>query len=190
LMKIINLLPKDEQRQLQLDIVNHQLRVFWIIILISITVFVGLGFATQQYLKLSLKSVDEKIALNKAKLETADIKALQQQVIKLNQNTKEIKSIRSQQYQWSEVLLELARVIPGEVELNSIQIKRSTGEIVILGKAQDRDTVIQVWSDIKKSPMFRDVNFPLPNLEQPVNGNFTYAFFINMENIKQDELQN
>lgn len=189
-MKIINLLPKEEQQQLKLDIINHQLRVFWTVIVSSIVVFVAFGFGTQQYLRLSVKSVDEQIALNKAKLETADIKALQQQVLKLNQHIKEIKTIRGQQYKWSEVLLEIARVVPAEVQLNSIQIKRETGEVVILGKAENRDTVIAVWSQIKKSPMFYDVNFPLPNLEQPVNGNFTYTFFINLENIKQDELQN
>lgn len=189
-MKIINLLPKDEQHQLKLDIVNHQLRMFWTIIVISVLLFVGLGFATQQYLKLSVKRVDQEIAQNKAKLETADIKALQQQVIKLNQNIKEIKSVRAQQYKWSEVLLEIARVMPDEVQLNSIQIKRATGEIVILGQAEDRETVIEVWSQIKKSSMFKDVNFPLPNLEQPVNGNFTYTFFINLDTIKQDELKN
>jgi Tfp pilus assembly protein PilN len=188
-MKIINLLPKEEQQQLKLDIVNHQLRVFWTIILISIVAFVALGFGTQQYLRLSVKNVDEQIAMNKAKLESADIKALQQQVIKLNQHIKEIKTIRSQQYKWSEVLLEIARVMPAEVQLNSIKIDRATGEVIILGKAENRDTIIEVWSQIKKSSMFYDVNFPLPNLEQPVNGNFTYTFFINLENIKQDELQ-
>jgi Tfp pilus assembly protein PilN len=189
-MKIINLLPKDEQRQLKLDMVNHQLRVFWAIILSSIILFVALGFATQQYLRLSVKKVDEQIAVNKAKLESADIKELQQQVLKLNQNIKEIKTVRGQQYKWSEVMLEIARVMPAEVQLNSLQIERATGKIIVLGKAEDRDTVIAVWSQIKKSPMFYDVNFPLPNLEQPVDGNFTYTFFINLENIKQDELQN
>jgi Tfp pilus assembly protein PilN len=189
-MKIINLLPKDEQRQLRLDIINHQLRVFWAIILASMLIFGALGIGTYQYLRLSVNNVDEEIALNRAKLETADIRDLQQQVLKLNQNIKEIKTIRGQQYKWSEVLLEIGQVMPSQVQLNSVEIERGTGKVVILGRAEDRDMVIETWSRLKKSEMFTDVNFPLPNLEQPVNGNFTYTFFIDLEKIKQDELQN
>lgn len=189
-MKIINLLPKEEQRQLKLDIANHQLRVFWIVVFCSLLVLGVMGVGTQQYLRLSVKRIEQDIAQNQAKLETADIKVLQQQVLQLNQNIRELKNVRGQQHKWSEVLLELSRVIPSDVQINSVLITRATGEVIIVGRAQNRDVVIETWSQLKKSPMFADVNFPLPNLEQPINGNFTYTFFINLENIEQNELEN
>lgn len=189
-MKIINLLPKEEQKQLKLDVVNHQLRVFWVIIIASMLIFGGLGLATQQYLKISVGRVEKRITENRARLETADVRALQEQVLMLNQNITEIESVRVQQHKWSEVLVEIARVVPVDVQLNSVQIDRATGKVELLGKAKDRDTVILIWSNIKKNSLFYDVNFPLPNLEQPVNGSFNYSFSIHLDQIKQDEFKN
>jgi hypothetical protein len=57
-MKTINLLPKDEQHQLKLDVLNRQLRVFWGIILAFAVLFVGLGIGTQQYLRLKSRAAD------------------------------------------------------------------------------------------------------------------------------------
>lgn len=188
-MKIINLLPKDEQEQLRLDLVNHQLRTFWFIVVISLVIFGGIGLGTQQYLKYALKKVERDIVSTRAKLETADIRATQNQVLKLNENVTEIENIRSQQNKWSEVLLEIARITPDGVQMNSIQIERATGQVDLLGKALDRDTVIEMWANIKKSEMFYDVNFPLPNLEKPEDANFTYTFYIHMDKIKANELK-
>lgn len=187
-MKIINLLPKEEQHQLKLDILNQQLKVFWIAVALSLVTFAIIGLAVQQYLSFSLKNVEQKVAQSQASLETSDIRALQEQVIQLNQNVSEIQNVRGQQYQWSVLMREIALIAPADIQLNTLELDRATGQVVLAGQARDRDTVIELWSRLKKNEMFYDVNFPLPNLEQPVNANFTYTFYVNLDQLKHDEL--
>jgi Tfp pilus assembly protein PilN len=187
-MKIINLLPREEQDQLRLDSTNNVVRRFWMTVLLCVVVFLGLGFAAQQYLHIAISNVDSEIDADKKLLESSDIKELQDQVVTLNRSLAEIKSIRNQQYQWSEVVMEISRIMPVRAQLNSLMMDRDTGEVTILGRAENRDVVLEVWSNLKKSAMFSEVNFPLPNLDRPTDSNFTYTFTVNVDKIKHDKL--
>jgi Tfp pilus assembly protein PilN len=187
-MKIINLLPKEEQAQLKLDLVHHQLRVFWTVIFLSLVVFAGIGFGVQQYLKIEMKKTQDEIRINQVKLESSDIKALQDQVLALNQNIREIKNIRKQQYRWSDVMMEIARILPPQAQINSLQMDRATGKVVIMGKAETRQVVLDTWAQLKKTEMFKDVNFPLPNLEKPTDSNFTYTFYVDLSKIRENDI--
>lgn len=189
-MKIINLLPKEEQKQFQLDVIYHQVQVFWVWVFISFLFFIALGFGAQQFIKLKVQKVEREITKSRAELETADSIAIQKQVVELNQSIREMRTVRGQQYKWSEVLLEIARIMPATSQLSGIQMERMNGQIVIVGKAQDRDSVLAVWAALKKSTLFYDVNFPLPNLEQPTDSSFTFTFYVNLDKIKANEFQN
>lgn len=189
-MKIINLLPKDQQKQLQLDVMTGQVRIFWIWVLTSLLVFLALGVGAQQYLRIKVSSLEKDITKSKAELQTSDSIALQKQVLALNNDIKEVITARNQQYKWSEVLLELARIMPASAQLTGLQMERATAQVVILGKAKNRDSVLEVWAELKKSKLFYDVNFPLPNLEQPTDSSFTFTFYVNLDLIKANDFEN
>ncbi len=183
-MKKINLLPKPEQQELKLQLFSQQLLKFWILIAASLVVFFLLTKATQIYLNRTVSDTQNKISQNKALLNSSDYRDLQRQILAINSNIKEIENLEDHHYYWSNALIELARLIPPNMQLNNIDFDSITGKIQINGQAQNRDAVIGLWSNIIKSEYFKNINFPLANLEKAKLPDFTYTFFINKDKFK------
>lgn len=183
-MKQVNLLPKIEQRQIRLDVVTHQLLRFWVIVPASVVILIILVFASQIYLRTQIASTSDQIAAEAQSLKTADTQNLESQVLDLNQQIRLVETVKKQHYEWSKALVELDRLLPNDLVITVVSLDRATGKIDLTGTAQNRDSILKFWSNVKKSTMFKDINFPLANLEKPVDASFTFTLVINEEAIK------
>lgn len=189
-MKQINLLPKDEQRQLHYDLLAKQVSGFITVVMIMFGVFLGAVFGLQQYIKQVSARTIQTIQEKQVILDNSDNQELRRDVLDLNQSIKEIGSIRNQQYAFSYALKELSQIVPPDVQLNSLVIEREKGTVNITGQARTRDNVIELWSAIKKSQLFSGVDFPLTNLEKPESSNFRFSFTIKLEQLKHEDAAN
>lgn len=186
-MKLINLLPKTERREVELQIVTRQVVKFLIWSACAMAVFLLLAFGTMLYLKGEMLSVDRDIAESKKELSSSGTQQLQERVLAVNKQLKIIGSLRDQHYNWTNALSEISRILPDDVQVNSLSVDRKTAEIRLTGTAERRESVIKFWSNVKKSKYFKNINFPLSNLERETNVPFTYTFYANKEMLK-DEL--
>ncbi len=184
-MKVINLLPKDEQKQTHLEFLFQHLLLFWFIVIGSLVVFIALIFATKIYLNRKAQATDAEIVKSHDTLNSSDYRSLQDQVLELNASIRELNNFIGQKYYWSKAIIALTNLIPADVQLNQVTLDRETGRIEILGQAESRDSVILLWSSIIKSDYFRDINFPLANLERAKIANFTFTFFVNKDKINK-----
>ncbi len=185
-MKQINLLPKPERRELQLQFLASRLLVFWIWVIGGLLTFLFLALLTRFYLDRDISVTEGRIAENKALLDSADYKDLQDQILQLNRSIKEIKNLQSQHYYWSDALIELSNLVPPDMQLDQITFEKSSGAVVVKGQAKTRDSVIAFWSNVIKSEHFRNINFPLANLEKPELPDFTYTFYVNSDKFKNE----
>ena len=176
--KTINLLPKPEQREIALELVVHQVRNFWIWIILSLMVLFGLGFLTRAKLAVSISGTKQAIESSKSELSSASTQQLEQQVLKLTNEINNVENIRSQHYYWSKGLIELADILPSDFLLNTLTLNRKTGQVAVSGVAGDRENILKFWSDMHKSKLFRDINFPLSNLEKAKEAGFSFSFYI------------
>ena len=183
-MKTINLLPKSVTRELQIELIASQVLSFWIKLLITLAVFFALVLASVLYLRSEITKTDHAIAEQKEILSSSNTKELQARVSALNKKIRTIKDVRNSTYYWSEALLELAAITPNELVIESLVIDRETGKIDITGTADNRDGVLTFWANVKKSRYFKNINFPLANLEKSEDTPYTYTFYINPEAIK------
>ena len=182
-MKIINLLPKQQQKAIKLELVFSQMLKFWVWIIASLVVFFGLIFATKFYLNHNITQTQNQITANQSVLNSSDYKDLQDQILQLNSSLREINNLRSQHYYWSQALIALSALIPKTVQLNQLTIDRSSGKVDITGQAATRDDVINIWSQVIKSDYFKNINFPLANLEKAKVADFTYTFYVKKDKI-------
>lgn len=185
-MKQINLLPPSERRELQLQFLANRLLIFWVWVIGGLLTFLFLALLTRFYLDRDISVTEGRIAENKALLDSSDYKDLQDQILQLNRNIKEIKNLQSQHYYWSDALVELSNLVPPDMQLGQINFDKSSGAIVIVGQAKTRDSVIAFWSNVIKSEHFRNINFPLANLEKPELPDFSYTFYVNAEEFKTE----
>jgi Tfp pilus assembly protein PilN len=185
-MKTINLLPKSEQKELKLELISQKLLVFWIVVIVSLLGFFALTVGARFYLTSIIKETDKQIVENQKVLESSDYRDLQKEISTLNSNIKEIKNIESQHVYWSKALVELSNLIPPTMQLNQVTIDSASGKVTITGQAVDRESVIGLWASVIKSEYFKNIDFPLSNLEKAKNANFNYTFYVNKDKFKQE----
>lgn len=181
----INLLPKTEQKEIHYELMSHQLTNFWLWIVLSLALLFILSLLSVFQIKRLSHGADGEIAASRQALSSASNQELEKQVLLLNNEIKKIDLLRASHYQWSEALVELSSIIPGDMVIDILSLDRATGKIDMTGFASDRESIIKFWSDMHKSKYFKNINFPLSNLEQPRNTAYQFTFFINDEQIKQ-----
>ena len=184
-MKQINLLPKDEQRELKLLFFADDLLRFWIWIIISLLLFGGVTFLAKEYLNRQVADTEGQISLQKQILKSEDNELLKQRVEELNYEVSTIKNLQLHHYYWSESLKELATLLPVDITLNLLTMDRTTGLVEIEGVAGSRDSVLKFWSDMHRSEFFKDIDFPLANLNSATDDPFTFSFYIQPEKLKK-----
>ncbi len=183
-MKLINLLPKSVTRELQLDLIARQVLNFWIGLTLTLAIFFTLIWGSVFYLKSEMQKTENDIAQQKEILSSSNTKDLQVRVSTLNKKIDTIQDLRAQHYHWSEALIELDTILPADMVIEGLTMSREAGKITIAGVAGKRDSVLQFWSNVKKSKYFRDINFPLTNLQEAEDGPYTFTFYIKPENIQ------
>lgn len=181
---MINLLPKTEQKEIRWESMSHQLMNFWIWVVVSLAVLFLLGVLSLAQTKRLSSRTDADITKARESLNSSTNQELEKQVLALNTQISTINQIRSQHYEWSEALIALGNLIPSDMLVDILSLNRASGEVKITGVAGDRASVIKFWSDVHKTTYFKNINFPLSNLETAKNTPFTFTFFINEAQIK------
>ncbi|OGE81017.1 MAG: hypothetical protein A3H72_01615 [Candidatus Doudnabacteria bacterium RIFCSPLOWO2_02_FULL_48_8] len=185
-MKKINLLPLSAQKELTLELASRQFLNFWAWIFFSLLLLSALSFFSTFQLNSQINQAEEAIAENQALLKSATNQQLQQQVVALNDEIRKIEALRARHYYWSEALVELGNFIADDAVIDVLSLDRASGKIDISGTAQDRESILKFWADMHKSKYFKNINFPLSNLERADDAPFTYTFYINPEAIIQE----
>ena len=184
-MKLINLLPKDEQKELKLELIASQVASFWVFAVLSLVALFTLSFTAEILLKQTIENKNEEIAGQKRSLEAADIKEVEQQVVALNDQIKAIRNLQQQHYYWSKALVEIGNLTPQNLHFSILSFDRSSGKVEVTGTAGSRASVIEFWANIKRSNLFKNIDFPLANMEKATDGGFSYTFYINEPEIKK-----
>lgn len=182
--RTINLLPPVEQKKLKTEKLITEVLNFSTWVVVSLVLFCLLSYGTVLYLKHFSGSLDAEILIKRMVLDSTDNTRIKNEVQTLNTALKDFQNLEAQHYEWSVALIALAEIIPGSIQLNAVSLDRASGKVEIVGVATDREAVIALWVNLKRSDFFKDVNFPLTNLEKPQITPFSYTFFINPEKIK------
>jgi Tfp pilus assembly protein PilN len=180
----VNLLPKDEQREVVLERITAKLKNLFAWILLSLLVLAGFLLATRIYLGSELSRVSEQVNMQRQVVSQAENRELKQQLDGLNTHLSNLVLLDEQQAVWSEVLIELARLTPVDTSIDTIQADRESFVIRLTGFSLNRDSVLQFRRNLLASEYFSDVDFPLSNLIKPTDVNFHYSFYVNENSLK------
>jgi len=109
---------------------------------------------------------------------TPENQELKQKLIEFNTHLDNLEKLSDSHAVWSEVVIELARLVPQDMVIDSFLANRETGQISVTGFAKLRDSILDFRKNLLESEYFEDVNFPLANLVKPTDANFRYNFFV------------
>jgi Tfp pilus assembly protein PilN len=178
--KIINLLPKEKQKELGFGkIYKTLLSLIWIsamsfvlvfLVLVSVRAYLG---GQESHLTASIQSLKEQTG----KEENAAIKA---QVKALNDLVADHKALSKAIPKQSKVLRAFTPIVPPGVKVTSLRMDAGKKIMDINGYAPTRESVIKLYESlVKDSKNFSNVDYPLENVAKPTDINFHFSFSIN-----------
>lgn len=177
-MKIINLLPPQEQDLLRKQKVFYSLKAATAVSFLSYLVIVGILFGWRMYLASSLTSLDNQIVEQNRIISGQDNTELKKEADRYNFIAGDYKKFMAEMPEWSRVLAEFAALVPGDVQITSLNGNTVSGKIAISGKSRTRDSVLTLRSRIASSSYFKNIDLPLENLQKPTNVEFRYTFYL------------
>ncbi len=174
----INLLPPKEQKTLILEGINQQLVSFGLGAIVSLVAMIFVIFVAQFFLASILEGNNARVDAKQAELIVLEKKQIQLQLDELNNTLKNFASLQKEKTVWSPYLMELARLLPPDVSLQTLTLTRETNKVELTGQAGTRESVLKLRENILNSEYFKNINFPLFNLESPRDVNWRYRFFL------------
>lgn len=182
--KHINLLPPEEQQTNKIADADAEVRNFGFWVVMSF-VFLAAFFAVYEIiLQTELRRDIDELSIKNSELSELKKTPLRQQLEALNLDLENFQALSASQAKWSNVLAELARRTPPAVTLDKLSLDRASSKIEIEGHAGTRDAVLALRQNILSSPYFRNINFPLDNLEKETDLKWKYRFYVNPEFLK------
>lgn len=177
-----NLLPPKEQEQLRLKQATSQVLEFGIWSLISLGVCGAILFGGSLVYGIEQQSLTDQLATQSAVLKSFEKQVLEQDVEQLNQDLKNFQILSDQHKNLAPQLVELAQLFPEDVTLDSFLWNRIDGKVKVSGRAGSRESVLSLRTNLLSSKYFRDIDFPLDNLEKANDLNWRYTFFYELPN--------
>lgn len=184
-MRIINLLPREKQKELVYrKTFRAVIALIWFTAA-SFAVVLLVQFAFKAYLQgeeASLKSQIGELKKQASKEENAEIK---NRVKVLNDLVADYKSLSEQVPKFSKVLRAFAPLAPEGVSINSMKIDAAERSVDLTGYSPTRELVIKFYDNmVEANADFPNIDYPLENVARPVDIAFHFTFNINPELLK------
>lgn len=176
-MKIINLLPKEKQKELTY---RRILRVVIYLILIS-----GFSFALVLLLQFGMKEflLGQEARLNlsienlKEQVGKEENAVLKNRIQSLNNLTSDYKTLSSNLPKSSKIIRAFAPLMPSGIKITNMKIDIVRKTVEINGFSQSREQVIKLYDNIAAANKdFPNIDYPLENVAKPLNINFHFTF--------------
>jgi Tfp pilus assembly protein PilN len=178
-MRRLNLLPKSKQQELASEKLFYALSVASIIASAIVLIGILTQIGVYLYLKNNLKTVSaqvEDLKRSANKTQNAEIK---KKINAVNVTLEDFANLSKKMPQWSKVLHAFVKQIPPGVKITNFTADKDKKEITIIGYSPTRSAVIDLYNNISADKEhFKDINYPLENVAQPTDVQFTFTFYI------------
>lgn len=170
-MITLNLLSPEKKKELAQKKIYDSLRDALYILLLFSTFIAAISLMARLLLKKNFEtSIKQNIPLQQKGLE------LERKVTHLNKTLARIEEIQKNSISYSPTLLTLTQLIPNGITISELTIARDT--VSIRGKAKSRDAFLELTSIIEKNPDFENVDYPITNLVQKEDIDFSINFTV------------
>lgn len=174
---MINLLPKQNLKELRASKRNVLLRRYIVLLTLAIVLLTGIFVFMYATLEDSKKITAQVIVENDKRV--ASYKDTKLQGETLNNNLIQVKNILSQRVDYSKVLVRIAQILPANVSIQSIQLesKLFEGTKTIQINAPNLDSVVAAKAAFENSGLFSSVKIDSTNeVKDSIQATFSLGF--------------
>ena len=182
--RIINLLPPSEQQANRVLDLARQLRDLGASLVLSLVVLAFFLGATRFYLQEQYQASAQTLAQQQDLLNNVETANLKKEVKTLNQDTANFRDLLDSQQNYSSVMTEIAKSLPFDLTVDRLSVSGQKNVVEISGRGASRESVLALRQRLVASPYFKNVNFPLANLQRARNVSWSFRFYVNPEKLR------
>lgn len=152
---------------------------FCFIMLLLISILLSVKMIT----KINLSSIDKSNSLITSNSVYQELNKYEGDFKQMNSKITLVSEMKKNKIYWSLLIEELSRIIPQNVFLTDLATKAYN--VSIIGKAGNRDELVEFQDNLKKSSCFSEVTYPLSNYTSREDLEFTIDFKVKEECVKR-----
>lgn len=190
----LNLLPR-ERKEMFIWRVRTKSVIFWgSKVLCLLVIFCVPFFVINFYLNTQIIELSGKVFASEQTKEVKQIELLENSSKSINDTLIKINRINENQIYWTNVLSEIIKNIPSDIQIFSLEVSpdstaggtlaASKGKFTLIGEAKTRDGILALKKNLKESPSFENIESPLDNLVKRNDVDFKFVGTFILENFK------
>jgi hypothetical protein len=168
-MITLNLLPREQRRQLKKDIRNIELVNNMVLITIVVALTSAIFFAAHLYLDYKTAEVE--------KVSPADIES--SVVGKINSEIVRVEVLQRDYVKWSRVLSNYLSLVPEGNKIYNLNFNKTELTMVMTGFSETRSDFLMLEENLKNSDILSDLDSPISNLLH--QSDITYTLRANLK---------
>jgi hypothetical protein len=179
-MKIINLLPKPRQEELEYEKILHSLLKFIWSSIITFLLVLGGQYATHVFAQTQLVSVQKEIDNLKGQVNKKENSEIKKEIKVLNDLINDFKVLGINSTRWTKVLEAFSILPPENITINSLEFDFAKKTLRMTGESPDRETVLEFYNRILRADNHFSISeIPLENIARSEDINFHFTLTIN-----------
>lgn len=171
----LNLIPSVKKEEIKKAYYVRLVLKWGFELLLIFVVFAGMLISINYILKITLNS-NAQSALEKNNDQYKEIRKYDQEIQGINSQINEIEKIQKGQVHWFKFFERINGQFSDKIEIK--KIITSNYAVLLSGRANNRDNLIQFKDNLEKESCFSEINLPLSNLVEKENVEFQIDFKI------------
>ena len=177
---MINLLPDDYKKQVRAGRANLLL-MRYNLLMIGMLVFVILAVGIFYIYLISARASAE-INIANDKVKTSELAEVEKKATKFKSDLATAKQILDQEIVYTDKILDIAKLIPKDVVIDSLPIDPKTfgTSFVLSARSKSSEGASELKESLQKSPIFSDVHFDSLTINEESEGGYKYSVSLNV----------
>lgn len=178
----LNLIPPYREKEIKKNKRFKLIIKLELIMLTFVIIFFFFLFGLSYILDLNLEIVSRETELSQDRKQLDDIKRYDEKFSQTNKELLKVDKIKKDQLYWSNLFYKINQLIPQGIYMQNITNKDYA--VFLVGKAEDREDLVNFKDSLEKDNCFSSVNLPLSDLVSKGNIDFQMDLSINENCIK------
>jgi len=179
----LNLIPPYRKEELEADR-RHKVFVWQAVAVLMVALVFGAILGSFNYILGLETKYAMQTSVPKDQLESSkELEKYDEEFKEANSEITALEEVQRENIYWSDLFLELNKIVPEGIALQSVSTKKM--QIFISGTAGTRDDLVALKEKLENSSCFENINFPLSNFAAKENIEFQSDFSIKDNCIKK-----
>lgn len=178
-MITLNLVPQTEKENYQTEISRRFVVFFSIGCFVIFLAFVGLLIVSYLFIYFQIGPETKRLEVEKQTEKAKKVVEFEKQIKDINMKLNAITNAKKQIVPAMKIVEETFSTVNDGAYLKSIVYDKNTSTVSIKGFARTRNDALKIEENIKKNPLFAELNSPYSNFLKQTNIDFIFDFKIN-----------